>query len=220
MSSQTIQLTPALRDYLLLGAEEPPVARRLRERTRELGRVSGMQVCPEQGAFMGLLVQLIGARRAIEVGTFTGYSALMVARALPPDGRLVACDVSAEWTAIAQRHWSAAGVADKIALKLAPAMETLDALIAAGQAGTFDFAFIDADKGNYDGYYERCLTLLRPGGALAIDNVLWGGQVADMAQTDPTTTAIRALNAKVRADARVHAAMLPIGDGLTLAMKR
>ena len=220
MSSHTIQMTAALSEYLLLGAAESPAARRLREETQELGRVSGMQVSPEQGAFMALLVKLIGARRALEVGTFTGYSALMVAQALPPDGRLVACDVSAQWTAVGQRHWAAAGVADKIDLRLAPAIETLDALIAAGESGTFDFAFIDADKENYDSYYERCLTLLKRRGVVAIDNVLWGGRVADPTQSDPATQAIRALNEKVRADTRVDAAMLPVGDGLTLAMKR
>ena len=221
MSSQTLQMTPALGEYLLRGAGESAAARSLREETqRELGRWSAMQVSPEQGAFMALLIRLTGARRAIEVGTFTGYSALRVAEALPADGRLVACDVSAEWTAIGRRHWAAAGVADKIDLKLAPAVETLDTLIAQGQSGTFDFAFIDADKENYDAYYERCLTLLRPGGALAIDNVLWGGRVADAAVTDPATVAIRALNEKVREDGRVQAAMLPVGDGLTLAVKR
>ena len=220
MSSHTIQMTAALSEYLLLGAAESPAARRLREETQELGRVSGMQVSPEQGAFMALLVKLIGARRALEVGTFTGYSALMVAQALPPDGRLVTCDVSAQWTAVGQRHWAAAGVADKIDLRLAPAIETLDALIAAGESGTFDFAFIDADKENYDSYYERCLTLLKRRGVVAIDNVLWGGRVADPTQSDPATQAIRALNEKVRADTRVDAAMLPVGDGLTLAMKR
>ncbi len=220
MSSHSIQMTAALSEYLLLGAAESPAARRLREETQELGRVSGMQVSPEQGAFMALLVKLIDARRTLEVGTFTGYSALMVAQALPPDGRLVACDVSAQWTAVGQRHWAAAGVADKIDLRLAPAIETLDALIAAGESGTFDFAFIDADKENYDSYYERCLTLLKHRGVVAIDNVLWGGRVADPTQSDPATQAIRALNEKVRADARVDAAMLPVGDGLTLAMKR
>ena len=221
MSSQTLQMTAALSEYLLRGAGESAAARSLREETqRELGRWSAMQVSPEQGAFMALLIKLTGARRAVEVGTFTGYSALRVAEALPADGRLVACDVSAEWTAMGRRHWAAAGVADKIDLKLAPAVETLDALIAQGQSGAFDFAFIDADKENYDAYYERCLSLLRPGGALAIENVLWGGRVADAAVTDPATVAIRALNEKVRGDTRVDAAMLPIGDGLTLAVKR
>ena len=221
MSSQTLQMTPALGEYLLRGAGESAAARSLREETqRELGRWSAMQVSPEQGAFMALLIRLTGARRAVEVGTFTGYSALRVAEALPANGRLVACDVSAEWTAIGRRHWAAAGVADKIDLKLAPAVETLDTLIAQGQSSAFDFAFIDADKENYDAYYERCLTLLRPGGALAIDNVLWGGRVADAAVTDPATVAIRALNEKVREDGRVQAAMLPVGDGLTLAVKR
>ena len=221
MSSQTLQMTPALSEYLLRGAGESAAARSLREETqRELGRWSAMQVSPEQGAFMALLIKLTGTRRAIEVGTFTGYSALRVAEALPADGRLVACDVSAEWTAIGRRHWAAAGVADKIDLKLAPAVETLDTLIAQGESDAFDFAFIDADKENYDAYYERCLTLLRPGGTLAIDNVLWGGRVVDAEHTDAATVAIRALNEKAREDGRVQAAMLPIGDGLTLAVKR
>ena len=214
-------MTEALSEYLLRGAGESAAAQSLREETqRELGRWSLMQVSPEQGAFMALLIKLTGTRRAIEVGTFTGYSALRVAEALPADGRLVACDVSAEWTAVGRRHWLAAGVADKIDLKLGPAVETLDALIAGGESGAFDFAFIDADKENYDAYYERCLTLLRPGGTVAIDNVLWGGRVADAAATDAATVAIRALNEKVRGDARVDAAMLPVGDGLTLAVKR
>lgn len=221
MSSQTLQMTEALSQYLLRDAGESAAAQSLREETqRELGRWSRMQVSPEQGAFMALLIRLTGTRRAIEVGTFTGYSALVVAEALPADGRLTACDVSAEWTAVGRRHWAAAGVADKIDLRLAPAIETLDALIAGGESSAFDFAFIDADKENYDAYYERCLTLLRRGGALAIDNVLWGGRVVDAAATDAATLAIRALNEKVRGDARVDAAMLPIGDGLTLAVKR
>ena len=221
MSSQTLQMTEALSEYLLRGAGESAAAQSLREETQhELGRWSLMQVSPEQGAFMALLIRLTGTCRAIEVGTFTGYSALRVAEALPVDGRLVACDVSAEWTAVGRRHWLAAGVADKIDLKLGPAVETLDALIAGGESGAFDFAFIDADKENYDAYYERCLTLLRPGGTVAIDNVLWGGRVADAAVTDAATVAIRALNEKVRGDARVDAAMLPVGDGLTLAVKR
>ncbi len=169
---------------------------------------------------MGLLARLMGVRKAIEVGTFTGYSALAVARAMPADGRLVACDVSEAWTGIARRYWREAGVADRIELRLAPALETLDALVAAGEAGTFDFAFIDADKENYDGYYERCLALLRPGGLVMIDNVLWNGSVANPDKTDADTEAIRALNARLRDDRRVSLSLVPIGDGLTLCRKR
>lgn len=221
MSSHTIQLTDALHDYLLReGLRESAAAAALRAETRAATRWHVMQISPEQGAFMAQIVRLIGARRAIEVGTFTGYSALVVAEALPADGSVVACDTSAEWTAIGRPFWERAGVADKIDLCLRPALDTLDALLAAGEAGRFDFAFIDADKPNYDAYYERCLRLLRPGGVVGIDNVLWGGRVADAAVDDEDTRAIRALNAKVRGDARVDAGMLPIGDGFTLAIKR
>ena len=221
MSSHTIDLTDALHQYLVRqGLRESEAARGLRAETLAATRWHVMQISPEQGAFMALLVRLLGARRAVEVGTFTGYSALVVAEALPADGRLVACDVSEEWTAIGRPFWERAGVAHKIDLRLRPAVETLDALLADGQSGAFDFAFIDADKANYDAYYERCLRLLRPGGVVGIDNVLWGGRVADAAVTDQDTAAIRALNAKVRDDARVHATMLPIGDGFTLALKK
>ena len=221
MSSHTIELTDTLHDYLLrIGTRESTVARELRAHTLSATRAHRMQVSPEQGAFMQLLMKLIGARRTIEVGTFTGYSALVVAQALPDDGRLIACDVSEEWTAVGRPFWERAGVAGKIELRLKPAVETLDELVAAGQAGSFDFAFIDADKANYDAYYERCLTLLRRGGVIGIDNVLWGGRVADDRLQDDDTRAIRALNAKVNADDRVDATMLPIGDGLTLAVKR
>ena len=221
MSSHTIQLTDALHDYLLReGLRESAAAAALRAETRAATRWHVMQISPEQGAFMAQIVRLIGARRAIEVGTFTGYSALVVAEALPADGSVVACDTSAEWTAIGRPFWERAGVADKIDLRLRPALDTLDALLAAGEAGRFDFAFIDADKPNYDAYYERCLRLLRPGGVVGIDNVLWGGRVADAAVDDEDTRAIRTVNAKVRGDARVDASMLPIGDGFTLAIKR
>ena len=221
MSSHTIDLTDALHEYLVRqGLRESEAARGLRAETLAATRWHVMQISPEQGAFMALLVRLLGARRAVEVGTFTGYSALVVAEALPADGRLVACDVSEEWAAIGRPFWERAGVAHKIDLRLRPAVETLDALLADGQSGAFDFAFIDADKANYDAYYERCLRLLRPGGVVGIDNVLWGGRVADAAVTDQDTAAIRALNAKVRDDARVHATMLPIGDGFTLALKK
>ncbi len=221
MSSHTITLTDTLHDYLLrYGIRESALARELRAETLTATSWHMMQISPEQGAFMQLLVRLVGARRAIEVGTFTGYSALVVAEALPDDGKLIACDVSEEWTAIGRRFWERAEVADKIDLRLRPAVETLDELIAAGEAEAFDFAFIDADKANYDVYYERCLTLLRPGGIIGIDNVLWGGRVADADADDEDTRAIRALNTKVNEDARVHTAMLPVGDGLTLAIKK
>ncbi len=168
---------------------------------------------------MALLVQLMGAKKTLEVGVFTGYSSLVVALALPTDGKVVACDVSEEYTAIARRYWQQAGVADKIDLHIAPALETLDALLAAEQAGTFDFAFIDADKGNYEGYYERSLQLVRSGGLVAIDNVLWYGQVADPTVQDNSTNSIRAFNQKLHQDERVSLSMVPIGDGLTLARK-
>jgi caffeoyl-CoA O-methyltransferase len=220
MSSRTLNLTPSIYEYLLeQGVRESPARKALREETTPL-RGAGMQISPEQGDFMALLVRMIGAQRTLEVGTFTGYSALAVAEALPEDGRVLACDVSEEWTAIGRRAWEAAGVAHKIDLRLAPALETLDALITDNGAGTYDFMFIDADKTNYDGYYERGLVLLRRGGLIAIDNVLWGGSVADVERQDEDTRAIRALNEKVHVDQRVDAVMLPIGDGLTLVRKR
>ena len=179
-----------------------------------------MQIGPEQGQFMTLLVELIGARNALEVGTFTGYSALAVALGLPDDGCLVACDVSEEWTAIGRRYWEEAGVAHKIDLRLAPALETLDGLLAEGRAGTFDFAFIDAEKEAYDVYYERALELIRSGGLVALDNTLWEGKVVDPGVADVDTEAIRAINAKLVGDERVTLSLLPVGDGLTLARKR
>ena len=179
-----------------------------------------MQIGPDQGQFMALLVELMGARNTLEVGTFTGYSALAMALALPNDGRLVACDVSEEWTAIGRPYWEEAGVADKIDLRLAPALETLDALLAEGLAGTFDFAFIDADKEGYEAYFERALELIRPGGLIALDNTLWEGKVLDPQVTDVNTEAIRRINTKLARDERVTLSLLPIGDGLTLARKR
>jgi predicted O-methyltransferase YrrM len=178
-----------------------------------------MQISPDQGQFMALLVKLLGARRTIEVGTFTGYSALTVALALPPDGRVLACDVSDEYTRIGRPFWQQAGVADRIELVLAPALQTLDARLAAGESGRYDFAFIDADKSNYDLYYERCLALLRPGGLIALDNMLWGGAVARPA-TDADTLALQALNSKLQGDQRIDHALLTVGDGLALARKR
>ena len=219
MSLALINITDALADYLIdHGVQEAAVLAQLRAETAGL-RNAGMQISALQGQLMALLVRAIQARRCLEIGTFTGYSALVVALALPADGRLIACDRSAEWTAIAQRYWAKAGVADKVQLRLGPGLATLDALIAQGEGGSIDFAFIDADKENYDGYYERCLTLLRPGGMLAIDNVLWSGKVADPKAADADTLAIKRLNDKIRRDARVLATMLPIGDGLTLAVK-
>jgi predicted O-methyltransferase YrrM len=220
MSNRTIGLSDAVYDYLLRKSlREPELLRRLREETARLTEWASMQIAPEQGQFMALLVRLIGARRAIEIGTFTGYSALAVALAMPEDGRLLCCDVSKEFTDMARRYWAEGGVASRIELRLQPALKTLDELLAGGAAGSFDFAFIDADKSNYDGYYERALALLRPGGLLAIDNVLWSGAVADPAADDPSTTAIRRLNDKIHADRRVAISLVPIGDGLTLARK-
>lgn len=182
--------------------------------------MSRMQIAPEQGQLMQLLAELVGARRALEIGVFTGYSAACVAMVLPTDGKLVACDVSEEWTNIGRRYWKELGVDDKIELHLRPAVETLDELSKNGANGSFDFAFIDADKTNYDAYYERCLLLLRVGGLIAIDNMLWSGDVADPGNQEPDTVAIRALNSKIRADERVTMSLVPIGDGLILARKR
>lgn len=219
MSNRTINLTDHLYDYLLgASLREGPILADLRRETATLPD-SEMQIAPEQGQFMALLAELIGARRALEIGVFTGYSSLAVTLAMPPDSRLVACDISEEYTRIARRYWQRAGVADRIDLRLAPAIDTLDRMLGAGEGG-YDFAFIDADKKNYDAYYERVLRLLRPGGLLTIDNVLWSGAVADPARIDADTAAIRALNAKLRDDARVSISMVPIGDGLTLARKR
>lgn len=219
MSRRTIDLDDTLYQYLLdHSLREHPEQTALREATRNHPR-GGMQISPEQGQLMSLLVKLIGARRCIEVGTFTGYSALTVALALPPDGKVLACDISNEYTAIGKPFWQRAGVADRIDLVIAPAVETLDARITAGETGHYDFAFIDADKQGYDGYCERCLQLVRPGGLIAFDNTLWGGDVARPAEDDDTR-ALQALNDKLHRDERIDIAMLPIGDGLTLARKR
>jgi predicted O-methyltransferase YrrM len=220
MANQTLGMEPQLYNYLLsVSLREPEILSQLRSETAQhpMGR---MQIAPEQGQFMALLVQLMGAKKTLEIGVFTGYSALVVSLALPPDGRVVACDVSAEFTAIARRYWQKAGVADKIDLHIAPAMETLDQLLATGEAETFDFAFIDADKSNYDGYYERSLQLVRPGGLIVIDNVLWSGRVADPAIEDNRTSKIRALNEKLHQDQRINLSLVPIADGLTLAHKK
>ena len=220
MANRTTALTDRLYDYLIeVSVREPPLLRELREETAALP-MAMMQIGPEQGQFMRLLIELIGARRAVEVGTFTGYSALCVAEAMGPQGRLVACDVSEEYTAIARRYWARAGVADRIDLRLGPGVATLDKMLADGAAGTIDFVFIDANKPDYGAYFERAMKLLRPAGLIAIDNVLWGGAVADPAVDDEDTSAIRALNRKLAKDERVSLSLVPIGDGLTLARKR
>ncbi|AFY31066.1 class I SAM-dependent methyltransferase [Calothrix sp. PCC 7507] len=220
MPKQTIGLDDQLYNYLLsVSLREPEILQKLRQETASHPR-SGMQISPEQGQFLALLIQLIGAKKTLEVGVFTGYSSTVVALALPADGKIIAADVSEEFTAIARRYWQLAGVADKIDLRLAPGLETLDHLLATGQAETFDFAFIDADKENYDGYYERALQLVRPGGLIAIDNVLWSGRVADPQIQDESTQIIRALNEKLHHDQRVTLSLVPIADGLTLAIKR
>jgi predicted O-methyltransferase YrrM len=219
MSRRTLNLDDRLSAYLLdVTLREHPEQAALREAT--LGHPGAhMQISPEQGQFMQLLVKLMGARRALEVGTFTGYSALTVALALPGDGHLLACDLSEAYTAIGRPFWARAGVAERIELVLGPALDTLDARLSGGEAGTYDFAFIDADKTSYDGYFERCLRLLRPGGLIAIDNVLWSGRVAQP-EKDADTTALHKLNLKLHGDERVDLSMLPVGDGLTLARKR
>jgi predicted O-methyltransferase YrrM len=220
MSSTHLQITEQLHDYIRrMSLREPAVMVRLREETAALPNAR-MQVTPEQGQFLGLMVELMNAKLAVEVGVFTGYSALAVARCLPSDGKLIACDVSEDYTRMARRYWREAGVEHKIDLRLAPAIETLDRLLQEGHEGTVDFAFIDADKQNYDLYYEQLLKLLRPGGLLGIDNVLWHGSVVDPNVSDDETEAIRRLNQKISTDTRVSVSMLPIGDGLSLVTKR
>jgi caffeoyl-CoA O-methyltransferase len=220
MTARTIALDDTLHRYLVdHSVREAPVLAELRELTQALPDAR-MQIGPEQGQFMQLLVRAIGARRCIEVGVFTGYSSLAVAAALPDDGYLLACDVSEEWTAIAKRFWQRAGVARKIELVLAPATDTLTARVAAGERGSYDFAFIDADKVSYARYYELALALLRPGGVIAVDNTLWSGRVADARVQDENTNALRAFNEALHRDERVDLSLVPIGDGLTLARKR
>jgi caffeoyl-CoA O-methyltransferase len=211
MSRGSIGLDAALNDYIVKAhAPEHPVLKKLRMRT---------QIAAEQGHLLAFLVRLIGARLTLEIGTFTGYSALAVALALPKDGKVVALDVSEEWTAIGRKHWEEAGVEKKIDLRLAPALESLAALAAEGMAGKFDFAFIDAHKPEYDGYYEACLRLVRANGLIAFDNMLQGGDVADRSSQSTGVKAIRALNAKIAKDSRVDAVLLPVGDGMTLARR-
>jgi predicted O-methyltransferase YrrM len=219
MSRATIQVDDRLAQYLdATNRPETPIQRRLRDDTGKMSN-AGMQIGANQGSFMAFLVGLIGARRCLEIGTFTGYSALTVAAALPHDGKLICCDVSAEWTGIGRKAWTEAGVADRIGLKIGPAADTLDALIGDGQAGRFDFAFIDADKENYDRYYEQCLVLVRKGGLIAIDNMLWDGAVADPKNQKESTVAIRTLNNKLRADRRIDFSLIPVGDGIALARR-
>jgi caffeoyl-CoA O-methyltransferase len=221
MSYKSIGLRDHLYEYLsAVSLREPDILKQLREETAQLPN-AGMQIAPDQGQLMALLIKLTGARKVLDVGVFTGYSSLSVALALPANGHITAFDVNADWTAIAQRYWQKAGVADKITLHLIPAISGLDTLLATqGAEESYDFAFIDADKENYDGYYERILRLLKPGGLLLIDNVLWGGRVADDTIQDIDTNAIRALNKKIHADQRVDISLLPVADGLTLVLKR
>jgi predicted O-methyltransferase YrrM len=221
MSNQSIGLSDALYQYLLANSvHEPEILTQLRAETARHPLVN-MQVSPEQGQLMGLLVKLIGAKKCLEVGVFTGYSSLVVALNLPDDGRLIACDVSDEFTSIARKYWQQAGVNEKIDLHIAPALETLDRLLADGEAGTFDFAFIDADKNNYAAYYDRCFQLVRQGGLILVDNVLWYGRVADPTMNeDNRTQAIKDLNQQIYHDDRVQISLIPIGDGLTIARKK
>ncbi len=220
MTNKTIGISDELAAYVVrVGTREPDVLARLREETAAIPQ-HGMQVAPEQGAFLALLVELTGARRCIEVGTFTGYSSLAVALALPEDGQLVCCDVSEEWTALARKYWNEAGVADKIDLRLAPAAETLDQLLEDGENDVYDFAFVDADKAGYDGYYERLLRLVRPGGLIAFDNTLWHGRVLEENPEDEDTRALQALNEKLAGDERISLCLVPFADGVTLARRR
>jgi predicted O-methyltransferase YrrM len=220
MTNKTIGLSDELAAYVVaVGTREPRVLARLREETAALPE-HRMQIAPEQGAFLALLVELTGARRCLEIGTFTGYSSTAVAMALPEDGRIVCCDVSEAWTSMARRYWDEAGVARKIDLRIAPATETLDRLLADGTESTYDFAFVDADKSGYDAYYERLLRLVRPGGLIALDNTLWSGRVLDQDAEDEDTRALQALNRKLAGDDRISLCLLPVADGVTLARRR
>ena len=220
MANKTLGISDELQAYVVeVGVREPGVLTRLREETASIPQ-HRMQVAPEQGAFLALLVELTGARRCLEVGTVTGYSSTAVALALPEDGRLTCCDVSREWTDVARRYWTEAGVAQKIELRIAPAVETLDDLLDSGKAETYDFAFVDADKTGYDAYYDRLMRLVRPGGLMAFDNTLWGGRVIDPDADDEDTAAIRAFNRRLADDERVSLSMVPVADGVTLARRR
>jgi predicted O-methyltransferase YrrM len=219
MSNKTLCITEELYKYMLtVSLREPEVLQALRRETA-MNEHANMQISPEQGQFMALLVKMLGARKTLDIGVFTGYSSLCIGLALPENGRVIACDLNQEWTDTAKQYWQKAGVADRIELRLGPARQTLAELLDQGEAESFDFAFIDADKKNYDRYYEYCLQLIRPGGLIAIDNVLWDGAVADETVTDPDTVAIRALNNKIHTDQRVEISLVPIADGLTLARK-
>jgi predicted O-methyltransferase YrrM len=220
MSNRTLSLNDPLYEYLCsVSLREPKVLSRLRAETMSM-TMARMQIAPEQGQFMALLIQILGARRLLEVGVFTGYSTLACALALPADGSIVALDIDPDWPLVGQRYWQEAGVSERIDLRLGDARDTLAELLIDGNQGTFDFMFIDADKTSYRDYYEKGLKLLRPGGVVAIDNVLWDGQVADSRITDADTEAIRSLNKFIFADERVDMSLVPIGDGLTLARKR
>ena len=220
MSNRTIAITESIYQYLCdHSLREDPILKDLRDHTYDMEE-RAMQIAPEQGQFMQMLVKLIGAKNTIEVGVFTGYSSLAIALALPEDGRIVACDVNPQYTSVAEKFWVSAGVREKIDLRIGPAKNTLLELINAGLTGTFDFAFIDADKINYDHYYELCLQLVRPGGLITVDNVLWGGAVSDDGINDVDTNSIRALNDKLHQDERIDLSLVPVGDGFTLAMKR
>ena len=220
MSSSTIGLSNELRNYMLdISFRDDDILRQLRKETLKL-KEAQMQISPEQGAFLTILTKILNAKKTLDIGVFTGYSSLVVARELPDDGLVVACDTSIEWTSIAKKYWKLAGVDNKVSLHLAPARETLEKLIEDGQASTYDFSFIDADKINYQSYYEYSLTLLKPGGIIAVDNVLWSGQVIDEYDSEPATRAIRSFNEQLYQDDRVSISMVPIGDGLTLAYKK
>lgn len=220
MSNFTLNLTPNVYDYLQKNSlRESTVLQELREQTQKMS-TRKMQISPEQGQFMQLLIELLQAKKTLEIGVFTGYSALAVALALPPEGKIIACDTNVEWTKIAKKYWAIAGVLNKIDLRIAPALNTLQALLDQGQAGTFDFAFIDADKKNYPAYYEKSLELIRVGGLILIDNVLWDGDVANPEINDENVLCIRQLNTQLVKDERITLSMLPLGDGVTLARKR
>ncbi len=220
MARKSITLTDTLHEYLIsVSLRESDVLKKLRQETAKYP-MAEMQIAPEQGQFMSILIQIMGATKALEVGVFTGYSSICIALALPAEGRLIACDINEEWTAVAQRYWRQAGVAEKIELVLAPGLNTMDRLLESGEGSTFDFIFIDAEKANYLGYYERSLKLLRRGGLLLVDNVLWSGRVADPSEQDLDTVAIRIFNEQLHQDDRIAISMLPVADGLTLAVKR
>ena len=220
MANKTLGISDELADYVVkVGTREPDVLARLRAETAALPQ-HDMQIAPEEGAFLAMLVELMGARRCIEIGTFTGYSSTAVALALPDDGKLLCCDVSEEWTSVARQYWDQAGVAAKIDLRIAPAAETLDELLAQGEEDSYDFAFVDADKRGYEGYYERLMRLVRRGGLIAFDNTLWGGEVLDKDTEDTNTRAIQALNARLAEDERIKVCLLPVADGVTLARRR